>query len=84
MILKQEKDNTVTFVYKKADLVIYRENSSDQDEGGNPSGDGSIPDDVDRLIPDTGDRIKIYGFLLAAVLGLAVGVAAVKSHTFRA
>ena len=84
MILKQEKANTVTFVYKKADLVIYRENSSDQDEGGNPSGDGSIPDDVDRLIPDTGDRIKIYGFLLAAVLGLAVGVAAVKSHTFRA
>lgn len=84
MILEQEKDNTVTFVYKKADPVIYTENSFGQGESGNHSGDGSIPDDGDRLIPDTGDRIRIYVFLLAAVLGLALGAAAVKNHAFQA
>ena len=69
--LKQDEDNTITFIYKKADS-----------EGG-----GILPDsEQEEIMPDTGDVTKAHWAILimTAALCLIIGPAAVRIHAFRA
>ena len=69
--LKQDEDNTITFIYKKADS-----------EGG-----GILPDsEQEEIMPATGDVTKAHWAILimTAALCLIIGPAAVRIHAFRA
>lgn len=69
--LKQDEDNTITFIYKKTDS-----------EGG-----GILPDsEQEEIMPDTGDVTKAHWAILimTAALCLIIGPAAVRIHAFRA
>ena len=69
--LKQDEDNTITFIYKKADS-----------EGG-----GILRDsEQEEIMPDTGDVTKAHWAILimTAALCLIIGPAAVRLHAFRA